>query len=135
MVQIVDADFEAIGFEFVDEVARDSVIAFGDEIERGAEPELHFEFHQFAAFGEAIGSFDIVRYDESELFAIGPAGPACGWLFRARQDRPGAQDLLAFPYGEPAADGHAQRSRKEGLEAVVEAVSEHDFVVVKALKG
>ncbi|HEY6260512.1 MAG TPA: hypothetical protein VIW47_02885 [Nitrospiraceae bacterium] len=125
VVQVVDAHFESVALKFFDQVPGNLVIAFGDEIEGGAEAQVHFELHQLPASIQTSLAFHIVRQHKGELFAVGPAGPAFRGSLRAGQDGPGLRHSRPFPQRKPAANGEPGGRGQERLEVVIEAVAEH----------
>ena len=125
VVEVVNADLEAVLPEPGAEGRGDGVVAFGYEVKAGAEAELHLQFGQFPDLGQAFWSFNIVREDEGELLAVGPAGPVGRRFFGAGQDGPLLQDAIAFSQRKPAADGHPGGGRKQRFEVVIEAVAKH----------
>ncbi|SPE59343.1 hypothetical protein SBV1_3130016 [Verrucomicrobia bacterium] len=125
VAQVVDADFEAVARELGAQFRRNDVLAFRNEVEGGAEAEAFFQLHELAASGEAHGAFDVVRDDEREAFAAGPARPVGRGRLRPGQDRPDVFDTAALSGGEPTANGEAERPRQERLNLVVEFVAQH----------
>ena len=125
VVEVVNADLEAVLHEPCAKGRGDGVVAFGDEVKAGAEAELHLQFCQFPDLCHALWSLNIVREDEGELFAVGPARPVGRRFLGAGQDGPLVQDAIAFSQRKPAAEGHPGGGRQQRLEVVIEAVAKH----------
>jgi len=124
LVEVVDADFEAVVQEASAERQGESVGALGDEIERGPEPEGHFEFGELFDAGEAERAFDVVGEDEGEWFAVGPPGPAAGCATGGFEDGPRVAAPFPYASGPEATDGDAETPGEPRFGRVVEAVGE-----------
>src|ERR1035437_7490046 len=125
MVQVVDADFESLGFNLLTKLARDAVWSFRNQVERGAKAQLAFESHQASDLVQTGWPLDVMREHQSELLFLRPAGPAFGRPFRPRHNGPGSIHLPAFSNRKPAADAEADGQRHQRLDGIVEAVAEH----------
>ena len=125
VVEVVNADLEAMVSEPGAKGRGDGVVAFGNEVKAGAEAEFHLQFCQFPDLCQARWSLNIVREDEGELFAVGPTRPIGRRFLGTGRDGPFVQGLLAYSDRKPAADGHPGRGRKQRLELVIEAVAKH----------
>src|SRR6266702_7602796 len=119
MLQIVHAYFKAVGGRLFAQLVWRGITAFRNEIEAGAEAQVHFELHEAPATVEPFFPFHIMCQDKSETLAIGPAKPPRGrslaslfyWPVTCVSDAPAA--------GTPPAKSDAQRQWHEGFDVII----------------
>src|SRR5664280_892978 len=105
------------------QIRRHNVGTLGDEVEGGAEPQLHLELRELAALLQSLGSLDIVGQHEGELLALRPAGPTLGRTGGRFVDRPDVSAGLLLPTAKEPADGHAHAPRDKRLELIVDTLA------------
>jgi len=122
--EAVDADLKAAAFEVFDEVQGDFAVAFRNEVEAGAEAQAFFEGGEFFDISIAFYGVHVVDKDQGELFAVGPAGPAFGFLGGGRVDGPDCGAGFKPPGHDPSAQGKLQGPGDEGPQGVEDGVAE-----------
>src|ERR1041385_8691109 len=101
-MKIVNANFKAVPDQFVSKFFGDAVFAFGNKIERRTKSQLSFQPHQVSGARDTQFAFNIVRENDRELFAFGPARPARrgsshGFGHRPMTNAGPASSLRGFP--------------------------------------
>ena len=123
VTQIMDADFKPVSHQFLAQCGRDTIFAFGNEIERGTEAERLFELHQLAAFGQAVRTFDVVGEHQRKFFPVRPARPAGGQPAGDFVDRPGLCVMPPLHLGDDPPRPHPQAPRQIRFEAVIKSAA------------
>ena len=123
--EVVDTDFESLAGEGVAKGGGHDIGAFGDEVERGAEPEPPVHLGDLKAAIETSLAVDVVGQDEGELFAVRPAGPAIGGRTRRLIDVPDAAQPTAQSFGSKASNREPDLPGYRGLENVIRTRHQH----------
>ena len=125
MVKIMDPNFKSVAGEFIPEFTGNEVIAFGNKIKRSTKAKLLVNLHQLATLRQALLAFNIMRQDEREFLALGPARPTLRSMPSGWMDRPRIPKRSTFAYRERSPQSYAQAPWQIGLEFVIETAPRH----------
>src|SRR5690606_7133430 len=121
VMKILYANLEAVAGEPVAQFRRDGIFSFRDEIERGAEAELHLKLGERANSLYAPLALHIVGENKRELLSVRPPRPAGGRCPGFGINRPDRTGAAQHPGGMPLAKSDADALRKKRLGAIIQA--------------
>jgi hypothetical protein len=118
VVKAVDADPETAALELVKQANLDFPVPLGNEVELGAEAHLLFQIGELQNVVITLKRVHVMREDQGEIFASGPAEPALRRCGGVGVNGPDVGVLAALLLGNHATQRDLRGARDQGFKCI-----------------